>query len=64
MINVKHTKEKSFLHKYFRKMTKEVKDALNSSNFFNINFQLDLYIFPKFKIQLNVKNFILIMTLY
>lgn len=45
-------------------MTKELKNTLNSIHFFNTGFQVDLYMFHNFKIQLNVKNFILIMTVY
>lgn len=52
------------LHKSFCKLTKEVKDTLNSIHSFNNNFQVDLCMFHKFKIQLNGKNFILITTVY
>lgn len=51
VVNINHI-NKLFLHNYLCKMNKEMKSTLNSINFFNINFQVDLCMFHKFNIQL------------
>ena len=51
MVNINY-KNKLFLHNYLCKMNKEMKNTLNSINFYNINFQVDLCMFHKFNIQL------------
>ena len=47
-----NTTNKLFLHNCLCKMKNKVNYTLNSINFFNINFQVHLYMFHKFKIQL------------